>query len=242
MTEGIITYATATPEQQKRIDGIMAQVGSDPKGIVYYGSAATKGLLELAIEIGQSDLNSAAKILTESAAVLNQPQSGATVEQFLKQIDIAEREVNNNGEKIEKFIALQNDIAQNLQLSLAAVFETEQRLIHGVPSAPAKYDLDGADTRSFTNNLDALKNQGEAKAQEAVEIIGVLAIVKKKGNQLAATLDRCDRSVEHLKSAGTLNTEAFINIMALEAEAAITYQTTKPAPKASKKPRWFSPV
>jgi hypothetical protein len=48
--------------------------------------------------------------------------------------------------------------------------------------------------------------------------------------------------VEHLKSAGTLNTEAFINIMALEAEAAITYQTTKPAPKASKKPRWFSPV
>jgi hypothetical protein len=229
MTEATLTYANATSDQQKTIDGAIAYVGTDPEKIVRIGVSEGERMQDILIKISQSDFGApAAEVAQSIQTFLNESGSSDGVnikwiQQLRKKLDTAKQDILKNGENIKSFVEAQSAVDQNLQLLLAALNELEHRMMFGAPSADAKYDLGGPDTRGFPVNGDALKKEvqanGSAKAlQDATDLLETLCFVKTKGNQLADTLGRHGRDMKLFKEASEENTRNFMSITSLTTE------------------------
>lgn len=180
LDDSVLTYLNASPQQQQVIDTTISAVIASCEGGDYVKDSA--GFREVIAQVGMAESDKMQKLAIE---------------------------IGQNGEKIKAFVKAQEEGNRNMQLSHALTLEIEHRILYGVPSAPAKYDLKGADTRSFPVNIHALKlemkNQttGADKAlHDANELLESFTFVSFKSNQLAETLQRYARELQAGRPAG----------------------------------------
>jgi hypothetical protein len=249
MTANFITYANATPDQQKQIDAVIAAVGTSKDKIARIGKNESEKLVKLSTKLAaqMNSSTSTAKVARSMNSFLAQPQKIGDV---IGNLQHAKVDITKCGKAIEACIEGLNTTYQDLQLLFAVVAEIEHRINVGTPSAPAKYRLKGTDTRSFQVNMKVLTQKvlttKSAKAQQdATDLTDTRVFVRMKANILAEKLYSLASDIQLVRMVSEENAANSALVTKLEGNLSTckkALSAKRPRSKASPKRRGPRPA